>query len=1097
MVLTLRFLSVLCVLVLALGLYQVAHAALSPTVSAMEVRDFTRITFNWPQKVRFKVKENDAGVTLTFSEPADINLQAIKQRLGPRLQGSSVSGDSRSITLNFDKPYRIRHFISGNANGIDIIGVKPQAEPQAEPQPEPQTPSPPEPQGNTQEAQGEAQQTRVSAYTPPASPPAPAAPEAEPAPIPVMAPTPKPTPPRQAAVEAPTPRQIAQADTSGETDSPTYSTKETNRPVDEAAQPVPDVANAPPQPITTQATDAEEPAPADAAQEAPADDPFAEFVGSTEPAVDTQTTRTGAPVPEVGVEETEASGSDRPFVITTKTTSTGIEIRFPWTKRTAAAVFFRDHYLWIVFDAKQNMNLTLLESILPASVTSIEEIPHATHTILRMQTDGSLYAQVGRPRGSVEWWVTLSPYQQVPTQLVSVELRPGARTPNIFLPVLQYAPPITVRDPSAGDRIVVTPFFKPGEGLYPGREFVELEILPSPQGLAVVKRSNQARVVPLRNGIRLTAQQTGLSLSADLPKLALEELQVLSSLTWFPYQQFKTPDNDIIALRRDIEQKLIDAQPLRANSLRLRLAQAHFAEGHAHETLGLLELIRASDPNFYDARRLAALEGAANFLINRHPEAIEAFASPALRDSQESKLWEQVLNVLQEERPRFDYLEQYDAFISKYPPRLREKLAILAADNYINRKSYNRALKTFDTLSVTGVDERVMPYVDFLLGKISAENEQYESAQNIWKPLTEQADNRFIRARAEFALTTLQYNLDEISAQEAIDRLDRLRIVWRGDSFELSLLQYLGELYVDNGDYLAGLRAWREVVNHFPDSAIASSVARDMAEAFNYLFAEGGADQLEPLQALATFYEFRELTPVGRAGDKMIQGLADRLASVDLLGRAAALLEHQIKFRQEGEARSAMGAQLALIYILNEQPARALDVLELTGYGENPAELDRKRTLLGAMALSETGRTQQALDMLASDVSREADALRLNIYWKERDWDQVINIAEGLLADRDNALAPLDEEETEQLLQLAIAYMFERDTIQLQYLRNYFGPLVSEGPNRDIFMYVTDASGPIDPYRFDQVNQQISRIESFMQTYRDRVARGGLSAVVN
>ena len=39
----------------------------------------------------------------------------------------------------------------------------------------------------------------------------------------------------------------------------------------------------------------------------------------------------------------------------------------------------------------------------------------------------------------------------------------------------------------------------------------------------------------------------------------------------------------------------------------------------------------------------------------------------------------------------------------------------------------------------------------------------------------------------------------------------------------------------------------------------------------------------------AMFYEFRELTPIGRRGDELIRRLADRLASIDLLDQAAEL----------------------------------------------------------------------------------------------------------------------------------------------------------------------------------------------------------------
>lgn len=1157
-----------CVMLAAVWQADSAYAALSPTVTTAQIRDFTRITFNWPQKVRFKVDEAGPGVTLTFNQPADIDLNAIRNGLGPRLQNSSVSKDGASITLTFDQPYRIRHFISGNANGIDILGAgKNEADP-PEPQqnasadnkkpapakPEAAIPSPAQPAATAKPVEQAPQEPKV-ANAEVVQKPAPLTPAVEKTtPAVVTAPTPEPVTADKQETAAPEKTPEVKTEPAPETEEapPTAAdvkampeqkqsektadqkTEETNPAIadlvdteNEKLEAPSPAADAEPEEKPSDAVEpeqtAEQPeddeAPVDAAEsEAPVE--AAEPAGTQEaapapsdeaPAAKTNAedafaglieegaaTSSGTPAPVIPV-TLPGADANQSFVITALAKSNGTEIRFPWLQRTAAAIFFRDSALWVVFDSKRTVDLKLLESILPASITSLNQIDHPTHTVLVLGTDSSLHARVTQPKGSVEWWVTLSPYRQIPAAPISPEVKADARIPNLYLPVLEYSPPITITDPVVGDELVVTPFFRPGEGFYPARDYAEMTVLETAQGLAVLRKSDDSRVVPLRNGLRLTARNGGLTLSTDMPQLALDELESLTAQysTWFPYDQWKAEPGKFIDTRRDLEHKLSGASDIRANSIRLKLAQMYLAEGMGFETLGLLNMIRSIDPAFYDDRQLAALHGAANFLVDRYPEAIEDFNSPTLKDSKELQVWQQALSIMREDRSRFDYLDHYPGYINKYPPKLREKLAILAADNYINRRSYSKALKTFDTLSETGIDPKLMPYVDFLLGKISAENKQIETAKSIWKPLTEQQTDRFIRARAEFALTTLLYNEGEISAGEAINRLDRLRIVWRGDSLELNLLNYLGQLYIDNGHYLSGLRAWRELIAAYPDSPLAGPVAREMAKTFNHLFAEGGADNMEPLEALATFYEFRELTPVGGAGDKMIQGLADRLAGVDLLDRAAALLEHQLKYRQEGEARSSMGAQLALIYLLNKEPERALDVLELTGYGENPPTLRRKRTQLAAMALSETGEPDKALEMLEPDLSSDAEILRLNIYWKLREWNQVVVSAEKILGSRPDVAAPLNETESEYLLQLSIAYMFERNSIQLQYLRNYFAPLMPAGPNRDIFLFVTDASGPIDPNRFDQVSQQISRIENFMQTYRNRVSEGGLSSAVN
>lgn len=1195
-----------------------AFAALSPTVSTAYIHDFARLSFQWPEEVRFKLEQSSPqGVTIRFNKPTSVDMGAIRAGLGGNLTGASLSQDGMAVTLSFAKPFRVRHFISGNANGIDLIGAsknasaaappaapepKPQAKPQAKPIPpaaapiaKPTTPvqappavaakpTPAAPKETPKKEQASAATSPAPAAQPQSpTPPTnqPAAPKATQAPVVNLQHQPL-SPAQQQAVKAeePAPTEVAPALAPPATaDKPVTNVpapapeektaaaaKETppavatsaSEPAAPSAAPVavaaptaaaevipaaPNSAAAPAE-ATTQATNSKESEPSSTSAEgAPTAEapPQAETPApsqptaaqaseqetaaqtSSEPAAATEAATTPTPPqatpplspphpdsytadaasadeqPQGNTVTSTPAVQDGPFLITSNMLPTGVEVNFPWRQRTAAAVFSRGNALWIVFNAKADINLQLFKSILPGSVTDVQMLDNPTHTILVLHTDGSVYAKVTRPTVAMDWVVSLSQYRQIPKVLTAINPRPDLPEPAIQISTLEYSPPITVTDPLVGDELMITPLFTVGEGVYPQRDYPELTLLETAQGIAMVRKADLARIKPQRIGLKVEAQG-GISLSANLPQLALDELEslVTQQTIWFPYDSWKSEPGKFIQTRQELDDKIVGAGTIRANSLRLKLAQLYLANGMAAETLGLLNIIQASDPTFYAERQLAAMRGAADFLLDHFTEADTDFRQPELNDRPEQKLWLDALKTLQEDRPRFDFLQYHRAYISKYPPALREKLSVIAADNYINRKSIAKAMATFDTLSETGISPHLMPYIDYLLGKISAENKKYKTAETLWKPLAEQLEDRFIRARAEFSLVSMQYGRGAITLKQAIDRLDRLRVVWRGDSLELSLLNYLGQLYVDDKNYLDGLRAWRELATNFPTSPIVPDVARQMASTFNELFANGKADALEPLQALSIFYEFRDLVPIGDAGDAMIQNLASRLANVDLLDRAAALLEHQIKFRQEKQARSKLASQLALIYLLNKEPEKAIRILEVTGYGENPIELQRERAHLAAMALSETGDVDGALEALTSDTSASGQMLKLDILWQHRRWSDVAQTAESILSQRDDMTRPLTEEETNVLLQLAIAYMFERETAQLQYLRTYFTPLLKEGPDKDIFAYVSDTSGPIDPKKMEDITTQIGRIQDFLKHYRDQVdARPQLSPIPN
>ena len=122
---------------------------------------------------------------------------------------------------------------------------------------------------------------------------------------------------------------------------------------------------------------------------------------------------------------------------------------------------------------------------------------------------------------------------------------------------------------------------------------------------------------------------------------------------------------------------------------------------------------------------------------------------------------------------------------------------------------------------------------------------------------------------------------------------------------------------------------------------------------------------MPPIDALGVFYEYRELTPIGRRGDEMIRRLADRLVGVDLLDQAAELLQYQIEKRLEGAARAQVAARLAMVYLTNRKPDRAIAALRSTRINDLSGELRQQRLLLEARAQSDVGRHDLALDIIS------------------------------------------------------------------------------------------------------------------------------------
>ena len=146
-----------------------------------------------------------------------------------------------------------------------------------------------------------------------------------------------------------------------------------------------------------------------------------------------------------------------------------------------------------------------------------------------------------------------------------------------------------------------------------------------------------------------------------------------------------------------------------------------------------------------------------------------------------------------------------------------------------------------------------------------------------------------------------------------------MSITWRGDALEVHTLEMMAKIYAETGRFSESFGAVR-VANLLAPNLEVARQGQDAASAlFAQLFLGPKGDDLPPIDALGMFYEYRDLTPIGRRGDEMIRRLADRLVAVDLLDQAAELLQYQVDKRLEGAARAQVAARLAMVYLTDAQ----------------------------------------------------------------------------------------------------------------------------------------------------------------------------------
>jgi flagellar basal body-associated protein FliL len=321
----------------------------------------------------------------------------------------------------------------------------------------------------------------------------------------------------------------------------------------------------------------------------------------------------------------------------------------------------------------------------------------------------------------------------------------------------------------------------------------------------------------------------------------------------------------------------------------------------------------------------------------------------------------------------------------------------------------------------------------------------------------------------------------EIHEQETIEKLEKLlpRII---DRFQV----YLRELRTEDISGSAGVyRLKEELLGRVNKSAATPAVSQQMHILFADLFVEGGADTLSPLTALSLYYEFGDLSQDGAAGGRIAEGLANRLVDVDLLDRASELLQRQLAF-VGGVDNARIGARLAVIHLLDQKPARAIETLAQTrGEGADvPVALMQERRHLEARALAAVGDSEAALALLKTDDSREATVLRADIHWRFEQWPEAVTELAKLVEGGDGDIAANDQH---LIMRQVVALMLSGDSSGLALSRERYGKGMAASVYRNAFELIT-ASTDTDavPIReLPRILANIENAEAFLQTYRD------------
>ena len=773
-------------------------------------------------------------------------------------------------------------------------------------------------------------------------------------------------------------------------------------------------------------------------------------------------------------------------------------LSFPWRLPTPAAAFRRGGYVWIVFNGKGDFNFDMEREIYKNVIYEIVRIPHSQATIFRLVTAPGYNPSMRRE--GLLWIVDLMyspvhPKKDIPLLLQ----RKTPFGPRISIPLKEKTEVLSMVDPEIGDLFYIIPVFAAGEGLSHRRDFVDASFLPSAQGLVATPNVEDLDVVTFSSGIEIRGGDKGLRFSSgDLPQnrdlLGDPMSQTLEIGLWGAASDGRGYYNTLSAK----QDAVFSAPKGDKNMARLELARFYLANGMYPETLSVLRTVAADDPLFAALRPVVVLRGAANFMMKRYEEAAADFRDPAAGNSEYVRFWRAAARSAAGQRSEANLTDFRETMgvLRSYPQMIRARLALTALPPIIDAGDDYTAQNLLETAANSQNTNSVATALDYYYALWLEMGGNYGMALNEMRKVADGTDLYF-RAMGGLEKIRLAKRNKSLTPEDQLRELELLSYAWRGDGFEQKLMWMLVAAYQDQKDYENVLRTLRDMQVRFskrPESAKIPGMMRDLIEK---IYLKENILKDSPIKAIALYDEFHDYLPTGEKGTQIARQLADELVAMDLLDRAAALLESKLKDPVSQTERGLLTTRLALVRVLNREPQAAMDTLDASDDLPFSPAVSTQRRFIRAKALADLKRISEAADLLEEDSSEESRQLLAEIFWQAQEWGKAADVMKTLIK-RPDPKSVLSDGEAQLILNWAAALRLAGRPKVVIRLRENFLPYMKKTSLAEAFDFITKTTqtGVMDYRQVEQEVESAKSFTSFAKKYTSILKEKGLSQTV-
>ncbi len=768
-----------------------------------------------------------------------------------------------------------------------------------------------------------------------------------------------------------------------------------------------------------------------------------------------QTTKAEAAAPPP-----DAADPVAPLKVAVRTANGRTDLEFPWTLPTGAAVFVRSDTLWVVFDRKAALDVSAFDPAVLKDLGAPIIVPLQRGVALAIPISNARLL-VGAMEMGTAWRISLA-------DTLTSTGRPIALTRNwsasgegaVTLDLAGPRDVLQVADPVVRDTLLVATARGPTQSVQAPRSFIEFQALKTAQGIAIVRIADDLNVAAAPDAV-VVSRHEGLTLSADnegAPASTVAGNAIVSPAST-DFAAWRGTGSFIVNRQAHLKRIIMSPLDERA-AARVAFAKFLLANGMGPEGLTQLAMAVGDERKIEDDASFRALRAVGEVIAGRYAQAVSGLSTNTFEMDPTAAIWrglaQSALGRMQLANKDF---ERAGPVIDTLEPALAQKAHLRAAEAALAMKNIDSARNHMSRLPPALADKHEQAFALVMGARILAALDKPVEADMSYRNAIAVNDPA-VNILARFEKADLLNRVGKLSDDKLIEELTKLRMAWRGDDLERRILTRLSELLLKKGDVVEALGAMRVAAVNFPDSDEAHALGARMPDIFADYFIGKGAKDLTPVQALAFYYNFQDLTPIGQKGDELIRHLAERLVSIDLLAQAEVLLRYQVEQRLYGSvAKAQVAARLAGVYLLDGKPKDALQIIRATAQNQLPEEIDVQRRLLEARALASLKKYDLALDLLSEIPGASSEALRADIFWEAQRWGEAGQAAR-VLADASDAAgkpgAALTSEARFEVMRSAIAYSLADDDEGLAHLRETYAARMADTPEASGFAVVSD-----------------------------------------